>query len=152
RRKFWLHALLHLSFVHNWLPKTQGSINGPNWSLGVEMQFYLLVLVATPWLKRARPLAVLAVCVAASWLWRAGVFELTHGRVVQGLNLTWFGIAQVPGALDEFGFGIVWAMLIHADRGGRLARRLHATRWLWPLAAALMAIATMHFYWKDPSF
>ncbi len=73
--KFWAHALSHLTFTHNWHPQTVGSINGANWSLGVEMQFYLLILLVTPWLRRARPLAVLATCIAVSWAWRAAVLR-----------------------------------------------------------------------------
>ena len=49
------HLFTHAFFLHNWHPATHGSINGPNWSLGVEMQFYLLVMLAAGWLAKVRP-------------------------------------------------------------------------------------------------
>ena len=48
------HLWTHAAFVHNWHPATQGSINGVNWSLGVEMQFYLIVMLAAGWLPSSR--------------------------------------------------------------------------------------------------
>ena len=48
------HVVSHLLFIHNWFPPTHGSINGPNWSVALEMQFYLLAALSAPWLARAR--------------------------------------------------------------------------------------------------
>ena len=147
---FWRKAIAHLLFIHNLSSSTFGSINGPNWSLALEMQFYLLILLVTPWLRRSRPLPVLAGCVAISWTWRAVMFHLYHGRQSSfGLDLTWLTTSQLPGTLDEFGFGIVLAMLLDRDAGGRMSRALQKTRWLWPLAATLLVMITMHFFWKN---
>ncbi len=145
-------ATSHLFFVHNLYWKTQGSINGPNWSLGVEMQFYLLLLISVPLLRRMRPITVLVGCVGVAWLWRAWVFANFCGEVRSGVNMTWFGVSQVPGALDEFGFGIMLAILLHRDTSGRIHGFLHATRYLWPVATAVMARLTMMAYWRNPSF
>ena len=49
-----LHLGSHALFLHNLLADTHGSINGPNWSVALEMQFYLLMLLAGPWLVRQR--------------------------------------------------------------------------------------------------
>ena len=49
---FALNALAHLTFLHNLVPAYHGSINGSNWSLGTEMQFYVLILVLGPWIAR----------------------------------------------------------------------------------------------------
>src|SRR5262249_26451334 len=69
--RFWFHALTHLTFTHNFSPETIGSVNGPNWSLGVEMQFYLLILLAAPLLCRVHPISVLVTCIGVAWTWRA---------------------------------------------------------------------------------
>jgi peptidoglycan/LPS O-acetylase OafA/YrhL len=149
---FPLHALSHLSFTHNLCWWTQGSINGPNWSLGVEIQFYLLILLTAPLLRRMRPVFVLAACFGVAWTWRAWVFAGYAGEFRSGLNLTWFGVSQVPGALDEFGMGILLALLFHRDKAGRLHRFLHTTRFLWPLAAALLGSLTMRLFWSASSY
>jgi peptidoglycan/LPS O-acetylase OafA/YrhL len=58
----------------------------------------------------------------------------------------------VPGALDEFGFGIMLAMALYRDRDGRLRRLLHSTRWLWPCVAAVLATITMKLFWREAAF
>lgn len=37
------HIVAHLLFIHNWFPATHGSINGVNWSIALEMQFYVVL-------------------------------------------------------------------------------------------------------------
>ena len=151
-RKLWVHALTHATFTHNLSPLTYGSINGPNWSLGVEMQFYLLILLIAPWMRRTRPLVLLATCIAVAWIWRTGAFHLFRSQTVRGVNLTWFSTYQLPGMLDVFGFGMAWAMLIHADHHGRLRQKLNMTRWLWPFIAALLTFVAMKAFWRDSSY
>ena len=94
----YIHVLTHFSFTHNLLWYTQGSINGPNWSLGVEMQFYVLILLTAPLLRRMNPMALLAICVGVAWTWRAWIFRMYGGEQPSGINMTWFGVSQVPGA------------------------------------------------------
>jgi peptidoglycan/LPS O-acetylase OafA/YrhL len=151
-REFARHTIAHLAFVHNWAHETIGSINGPNWSLGVEMQFYLLILLAAPRLRRMRPLTVVGASLAIAWIWRSGAFVLYDGQVRHGVNMTWFGVAQVPGYLDEFGYGIAFALFLHNDRAGRRARFLHRTRWLWPVATWVAAMITMRLFWMGSTF
>jgi peptidoglycan/LPS O-acetylase OafA/YrhL len=150
--KFLRHAISHLTFTHNWEHVTAGSINGPNWSLGVEMQFYVFILLAAPWLRRMRPLVVLGLSVAVAWAWRAAAFGLYHGQVRDGVSMTWLGISQVPGMLDEFACGIALAIFLHQDCAGRRARLLRATRWFWPLATAAVAFVAMRLFWMDSSY
>ncbi|MFI5458330.1 MAG: acyltransferase family protein [Isosphaerales bacterium] len=149
---FYRDALTHLSFTHNFHWVTNGSINGPNWSLGVEMQFYLLILLAAPLVKRMKPMVLLAICVGVAWTWRAWVFAACCGEVRHGVIMTWFGVAQLPGFLDEFGMGIVLALVLHHDTEGRLDRFLRANRWLWLVAAAALGSLTMRLYWQDSAF
>jgi len=149
--RFGWHAFSHLTFTHNWRYWTIGSINGPNWSVGVEMQFYVLVLLLAPWLRRAKPWVVLGGCVAVSWIWRAVAYAQLHGLSRDGVDLLWVRIMQVPGMLDLFGLGIALALVVHRDTTGRFASRCHSVRWLLPLAAALAATATMRIYWINGS-
>ncbi|MBK6652016.1 MAG: acyltransferase [Betaproteobacteria bacterium] len=41
------HLFSHVFFIHNLFPSTYGSINGVNWSVALEMQFYMLVALST---------------------------------------------------------------------------------------------------------
>ena len=42
----------HLTFTHTFWPFTYSAIDGVNWTLGIEMQFYLLVAALVPWIAR----------------------------------------------------------------------------------------------------
>jgi peptidoglycan/LPS O-acetylase OafA/YrhL len=150
-------ALRYLTFTHNWTSSTLGLINGQNWSLGVEVQFYLLLLLAAPLLRRVHPLYLLLVLIPFAWLWRAVAFGYYCGQFKAWLNMTWFSTTQLPGSLDEFAFGIALAIALHQDRQGKLLRFLRSMRWVWPLATALLIQQTMKIYfangqyWNDPA-
>jgi peptidoglycan/LPS O-acetylase OafA/YrhL len=98
------HGVTHLLFIHNLFPGTSGSINGANWSVGVEMQFYVLVALILPWIIRANIFVLAASFFTVAWLWRATVFGLLHD---QGTYLLFQYTTQLPGTLDQFVLGIL---------------------------------------------
>jgi peptidoglycan/LPS O-acetylase OafA/YrhL len=147
----WRIVLAHLLFVHNWFPSTHGVINGPSWTLGVEMQFYALALLAGPWFLRAPVwriavlLSVLALC------WRGAVWAwFIHGPGDPVGRGHFIYATQLPGVIDVFGAGIVAARLW-------LARR-HACRVLPCALLALLGwlgvLALLHLsaavFWSHP--
>jgi peptidoglycan/LPS O-acetylase OafA/YrhL len=151
RPRLWLHLITHATFLHNWHPATQGSINGVNWSLGVEMQFYLIVMLAAGWLARTRPVALVATCLGVSWLWRAAAYGIFHDRIAFHTNLTWIYTSQVFGMLDLFGWGGALALIVARDTDGS-ARRWLTRWWLWAGAAVLIGWPTMKLYWAYASY
>lgn len=104
------HVFSHVLMLHHFLPETSGSINGPNWSVALEVQFYALMLWATPWLARSSParIAVIWMSIALGWrygttlLFTPGAADVTTQRVYA---------TQLPGVLDQFMLGIVLAKL-----------------------------------------
>ncbi len=102
-----LQLLSHLLFIHNWFPETALSLNGVTWSLGVEMQFYLLAFLCVPSLARIRRawlipsyllllLGVLGYRYGAwYWLRSAGAADASISHV----------LSQVPALLDSFALG-----------------------------------------------
>lgn len=108
----------HLLFVHNFFPSTHGSINGVNWSVGVEMQFYLLVALLLPWLVRARLPSLVLICLSVAWLWRYAVFYFLQDR---GTSLLFQYSTQLPGSIDEFALGVVVCKLLVDPHYARLA-------------------------------
>jgi peptidoglycan/LPS O-acetylase OafA/YrhL len=99
----------HLAFVHVWFWPTFGSFSGPLWTLGVEVQFYVLFALLAPQIER-RPLVVYAAFVAISIVYR--------------IALTAFGVDndfgwdnQLPAVLDVFGAGMFGAFAFVQLRG-----------------------------------
>lgn len=153
---FWPDLATHLLFVHNWFFDWNGSINGPNWSLGTEMQFYVLMLLAAPWLAKARPWRIALAFIAIAWTWRWGAFAL----LLPGpLDRAYMAQTQLPGMLDEFAMGLLLARFVRAEAGRSLLARMRndaRLRWTWAAGAALswwllFTVYMQHDYWEVPA-
>lgn len=138
----------HLLFVHNLNSNTHGAINGPNWSVGVEMQFYLLMMIMFKVLARLHPLLVLLGCITISWIWRTLVFfAFCPGSSCDAYSI-FFLSTQLPGCLDEFGFGIfLCRMMVNKDRFFP-AGSMYRNPWLWLVGAGFMAWLSFIIYWR----
>lgn len=136
------HILTHVLFIHNIWVKTAGSINGPNWSVALEMQFYLLMLLATPWVARSPAWKVLVIWVLVAIAWR---FASTHFYPPGGGKPMHQQVAatQLPGVLDGFVFGICLAKLALQGRLDYTPRRLVA----WCVAAVALVLVALELFW-----
>jgi peptidoglycan/LPS O-acetylase OafA/YrhL len=151
-------VLAHLFFVQNLFPSTHGVINGPSWTLGVEMQFYLLMLLLGPWLLRLSLLRLAALGLALGVGWRALVWwHLVHGEAASDPNLVFIYSTQLPGVIDEFVGGMVAARwwMQRRERGLPPGSRLALGLGLAALLAWAGVIAAMHaampVYWTHPA-
>jgi peptidoglycan/LPS O-acetylase OafA/YrhL len=142
----WLMAQVasHLLFVHNLSPTTFGTIDGPNWSVALEMQFYLLMLWLTPWIARLPAWRMLfgAILLAAGFRW-ATTLVLVPGTAEPGTQHI-FSV-WLPGVIDHFALGILMARATRGDAGAWLAERLRPGwapfAWWVVLAAVLLRVA-----------
>jgi peptidoglycan/LPS O-acetylase OafA/YrhL len=127
------HVLAHLAFVHVWFPATFGSLSGPLWTLGVEVQFYVLFAFLRPQIVR-RPGLVYAVFVATAVGYRA---LLAHS----GLDTDFDWLNQLPAVLDVFGAGMLaaFAFIALRDRPAQVAPRLATLGALGALVAIVGA-------------
>lgn len=147
------HGLTHLLFVHNLFPGTHGSINGANWSIGVEMQFYLLVFFVLPWIIRAGILKLAVVFIGISWTWRVIVYLLLEDK---GSFALFQYTTQLPGALDQFALGILLCKLVvdrrYADTMDAIRRRPAAVLAGGVLTCALVltVFKANAVYWNNP--
>jgi peptidoglycan/LPS O-acetylase OafA/YrhL len=145
------HLVTHVLFLHNLFPSTYGSINGVNWSVALEMQFYLLIAFSTPWLARTSwPKVMLVwVAVAVSWRFMTTLFLVPGQANVQHQIVA---ATMLPGTLDQFVMGICLAKL---TMGGKL-KYTHLRFVGWSLATVLLLTAAwMTFtprsaYWYFP--
>jgi len=133
----------HLVFLHNLHPWLHVAINGPNWSVAAEMQFYVLAILAVPLLSR----------VDLRWLFLGGVLIAWGARALAFFGtrelgqpvVTFVYATQVPAMLDAFAIGLCIARL-HLD--GTMARWLARSRALPMLATAGAFAVALHFTWN----
>lgn len=152
RDGFWSDLGIHLLFAHNLSVNHVGSINGANWSVATEMQFYLAILVWAPALRIAPWWVIAFVMTGCAWTWRWHAFRDVgiHGPVdTQSL---WCMSALLPGTLDEFAAGILLARFVRSSWGGRL--QSDGRRYLLPvaLAAAVTTWVALWFFWGRAAY
>ncbi len=135
-----VHLGSHLLFLHNLHPGTFGSINGVAWSVGLEVQFYLLMLLITPWLARAGAAKALAGAALLALAYRyATTLLLVPGLPETSVHEQMVAATQLPGVIDQFACGIFLAMALHRKEGA-------AHRWLtagWRNFICWLALASL---------
>ena len=146
------HVAIHVVFLHNLFPSTYGSINGVNWSVALEMQFYVLVALSTPWLVRSSWVKVLLVWVTIAIAWRyMTTLFLVPGQA--NVHHQIVAATMLPGTLDQFVMGICLAKF-------NMEGKLRYTHWrflgwslvaLLLLSAAWMTFSPRSSYWYYPS-
>lgn len=138
----WLWQIgAHLTFTHTFWPATYDSIDGVNWTLGIEMQFYLAVAFLIPWIARTPGWRLWVGCILIAWAWRATMVAF-FGHYEPARLFT--RVMQLPGTLDEFGAGIFLAKLLD-DRAAARSRE----GVLWMLGAVATGVACFSVFWAN---
>ena len=129
--------LAHAAFIMNWFPGMTGQIAGVLWSLGVEVQFYLVFPLFTV-LFMWRPWVGFAVTAAIGLGYRLAVIHAASN------DQMWFFLDQLPGVIDLFGGGMLAAYLFVLGRNARQWQRHRVTATVISIVGwcALFALVT----------
>lgn len=145
-----VHVLSHVFFVHNLHPETFGSINGPNWSVALEVQFYIFIALLTPWLSRKSPAKILLIFISIALVFRfISTLILVPGESASHVQHVF--VSQLPGSLDGFGFGVAMALLIfnHTANGEASLLSPSGKNFLvLAIAALFFNIVSWWIYWN----
>ncbi len=134
----------HLAFIHNFFPETHGTIDGPNWSLAVEMQFYLAVALLIGWIDRTPGWRIWLYGIVISCAWRAAMV-MTYGH--DDPFLLFAKTTQLPGTLDLFGAGIFLAKWVLDGQ-----RRVPMPGLAFLLAVVAAGFVAMQLYWPRSTY
>lgn len=93
----------HVLFVFNWWPESYGAINGVYWTLGVEVQFYVLFPLLC-WVFRRWPVVTYIGLLVIANVYRAWVLGCC---LENGSRL----IYQLPAYIDVFAAGMLAAYI-----------------------------------------
>ena len=91
----------HLAFLHPFWHESLSSISGPFWTLGIEVQFYVLFPLIAACMRRA-PVRTYLAMLAVGEGWRLYLVNF-------GLNGDPYWVSQLPGQIDLFGIGMISA-------------------------------------------
>jgi peptidoglycan/LPS O-acetylase OafA/YrhL len=120
-------VVFHLLFVHNWFSVSYWTIDGAMWSLGVEIQFYVIFPLLAIAFVRA-PVIVAAAMIAVANAWRIWALSVNHYFLAQRE-------AQLPAYLDLFAIGMLCAFgYVYLA-----LRRPEITRHAWAFSALMVA-------------
>ncbi len=128
--------LLHLSFLHIFDYDVAMSIQPLYWTLAVEMQFYVFLILAVPFLTGSTGFRWLAVLIVANILYRL-IFPFFFSASSQtGLMLG----NILPGRIAEFSYGMIIAKIfLEKERLFQNFRRPLSSAGIGLLAALLIA-------------
>lgn len=142
----------HLGFFHNLSWRWSGAINGPNWSVAVEMQFYLLIMALAPLLRDCKWWLIPLVALPVAWTWRYGAFVMVPIDPETGPFFRFWASTQLPGTLDQFAVGVLLARLMRSDRAAPAVDMLRRKPWLIGLVAVAAIWLTLALFWPRASF
>jgi peptidoglycan/LPS O-acetylase OafA/YrhL len=146
------NLMLHIGFLHYMTPYSSASLtlNGPLWTLALEMQYYLILpLLALAFVRRPWISACVLFAITAAWRLLAASDMEPLIAVYRDIGRPWgvpdaslrqLATTQLPGYLGHFAFGIIcgraWLLSRGRDPGPR-------EKWL---LAALFAAAVGALY------
>lgn len=129
------NVVAHALFIHPWWWSTFGSISGPFWTLGIEVQFYALFPLFVGAFRR-RPVLVFLAMTAVAHLYRAWVASLGADKALYATN-------QLPAVLDVFGAGMLAAYAIGSFAGREVTRARRAATSLGTVVAFCLLVALL---------
>ncbi len=156
QESFFANILTHLFFGHNLFPGFHGAINGSNWSVGVEFQFYLLVCFLAPVLKKARLLVIGLGGTLLAMMWRYYSFSYLLSKSSPTGSMEDFRVffltTQLPGLLDSFSLGVCLAKFIFDKHAPTLHPIMAVAVWIGTFVLTLLLIHqyfSVDMYWHN---
>ncbi|WP_220792264.1 acyltransferase family protein [Gluconacetobacter azotocaptans] len=148
----WKQFATHILFIHNFFLMHQGGINGVNWSLGDEVQFYILIMLTAFWLRQCPPWVIGVGAVAIAWTWRFFIYRMTDISGPLGVFPRFAYATELPGMLDEFACGILLARFVRTKTGASFIASNPMRLWAFPAATLMMGTISFLIYWHNAAY
>lgn len=149
---FAIDVARYATFFYNFDFKHSGLINAPNWSLAVEVQFYILIAFIIPFLRKANPWLVFASGLIVAAAWRSACYWALKDSPDKAFAM-FFYTTQLPGMIDSFAMGFVVARIM-TDSDYETLRNWCSRNLLLFGALAVVAYGAAHYIFSriPPSY
>ena len=141
------NIFLHSLFLQNFFPEYLGVVNSVTWSLGPEVQFYMILLLFGPWLLKTRVINLIIIFIGTAWLYRYGITNF-----IQGDRAMFSYTTNIFGVLDEFGVGFILARLYSTPLGDKVFTPSRFNRVFFLLLALAVGYVCQLIYWGTPNY
>lgn len=140
------HLLAHLGFIHSLHWEWFSSINGVNWTISIEMQFYVAVLFLAPILIRSPSWLLILTGCAVAMAWRWWAFKTTPAYDTEEMYAyrLFVATAQLPGSMDRFVVGMALAKFLQSESHQWLSRHPLRSGLLTGLVAAILFVLLVY--------
>lgn len=148
-----LDLVSHLLFLHNLFPDYHRSINAVAWTLGAEMQFYILLAITITFVNRNNLKYCLGFAIITALLWR--FWSYWSLPISQDTEALFIKATQLPGMLDLFAIGAFLALFVRSSKFTELRASLYKKLFLCLASVIMLTIAMKIFlnyqaYWPYP--
>jgi peptidoglycan/LPS O-acetylase OafA/YrhL len=141
------NIFLHVFFLQNLFPEYRGALNGVTWSLAPEVQFYLFLLLFSPFLLRVKIIYLAIMFIGGAWFFRGGLFsQLTTASSLWGASTNIFGV------IDEFGVGFILSRIYCTPWGEKLFKSNPINLALWLFLSLVVGYICQSIYWNVPDY
>jgi peptidoglycan/LPS O-acetylase OafA/YrhL len=140
--------LRYLFLLQSFPSSSYGSINGPNWSIGIEIQFYLLMMLIIPIVLKASYLRILILGLLFAWISKALIYTyLGQANLNVSAGMQYF--CQLPPMFDAFTVGIILGKFLFQDAKVWLPR-LWVYRWqVWTFSTLFLSTILVAWWSVD---
>jgi peptidoglycan/LPS O-acetylase OafA/YrhL len=141
-------ALRYLFLLHGFPHSSYGLINGVNWSIGIEFQFYFLIAFMGIWITRFSYLQIVIGSLLIAWGSKslvylyAGITGLDTGQ-----SVPYF--CQLLPLFDSFGLGVAVGKFLSTDLERMLSVLRQKRQFLWACTALLLSWVLL-LWWHTP--
>jgi peptidoglycan/LPS O-acetylase OafA/YrhL len=129
----WWNAVQHVTFIFGFLPASAWT-QMPDWSLALEMQFYLVFPLLMIWIRRSGPLPLIWTAAALAWL--ANHFFNLYTPEPRGILGNYMQPSVLPFKFTLFTLGMLTALIYW--------KRVRRSWWMLALVTAACAIPYRH--------
>lgn len=149
------NLIAHMTFTHSFFPEFHRSLNPVNWTLGVQMQFYLLLIVLVRFINLSNLRWFIGGAFIIAFAWRFASFNVCSFISPDDPERLFMVATQLPGMIDFFACGVLIALVTKSPIFSRFRNSVKIKLYVFAVFiligcfSAYVFTAYEHDFWKN---